>query len=426
MTEKFLHYLWSMKLLRNNLLETVTGEKIQVISAGDHNTDAGPDFLNTRLRIGDTLWAGNVEIHLKSSDWVAHHHQHDQAYDNIILHAVFEDDLPIHRGDGSRIPCMVMKHQFDPAIYEQYKALMGSHSRIPCEPHIHKVPAMVIRHWMHRLMIERMEVKIQPLLSALRENQNNWEETFYQFLAMSYGSRLNAEPFLQLARALPLKVLARHKNNLLQLEALLFGTAGLLAEEFSDEYPQMLKKEFSFLMKKYGLVPLKKHAWKFLRLRPANFPTVRLSQFSQLIFSSSHLFSKVVDTLDINQVCACFDVTASGYWDNHYLFEHRSHLQPKVFGRTATELLIINTIVPFLFLLGKQRGESHLCERAIIFLESIPAEENKILKTWNSMGIAFHDAFESQALLQLHNHYCKNFRCLECAIGHQVLSQKAR
>ncbi|HUM47668.1 MAG TPA: DUF2851 family protein, partial [Chitinophagales bacterium] len=247
MTEKFLHYLWRMKLLKNNILETESGEKIQIIVAGELNTDAGPDFLNARIKVGGTLWAGNIEIHLKSSDWKAHGHQRDQSYDNIILHVVYENDQPVLREDGTSIPCLEIKNYFEPAIYEKYQLLMQSSTWIPCEHHIHKSPAIIIQQWLHRLLIERMEEKIQPILFALQENQHNWEETFYQFLAMSYGARVNAAPFHQLARALPVKVLAKHKNNLFQLEALLFGTAGFLDENFSDDYPNDLKKEFSFL-----------------------------------------------------------------------------------------------------------------------------------------------------------------------------------
>lgn len=423
MTEKFLHYLWSMKLLKNNFLQTESGEKIQIIHAGEYNTNAGPDFLNARIRIGDTLWAGNVEIHMKSSAWNAHRHQNDKAYDNIVLHVVYKNDQPVSREDGSTIPCLIVKHQFDTNIYANYQSLMGSNSWIPCERHLYKVPSIVLQQWLHRLQVERIEEKIQPILAALTENQHNWEETFYQFLATAFGARINAEPFLQLTRALPVKVLARHKNNLFQLEALLFGTAGFLEEKFADAYPNELKKEFSFLKKKYGLEPVKKHIWKFLRLRPANFPSIRIAQFAQLIYKSSHLFSKITESREISNLAPFFEVTASAYWDDHYRFDHTSISRQKSFGTTAISLLLINTVVPFLFLFGKYRDEDAYCERALDVLEHVPAEDNKILKNWSLMGIQAANAFESQALLQLHNNYCKNFRCLDCAVGHKVLLQ---
>ncbi|MEO6167877.1 MAG: DUF2851 family protein [Chitinophagales bacterium] len=424
MTEKFLHYLWRMKLLKNNILQTESGEKIQIIAAGELNTNAGPDFLNGRIKIGETLWAGNIEIHLKSSDWSAHGHQHDRAYDNIVLHVVYENDRPVCREDGSSIPCLVVKNYFDSSIYEKYQLLMQSSTWIPCEQHIHKSPAIIVQQWLNRLLIERMEEKIQPILSALQENQNNWEETFYQFLAMSYGARVNAEPFQRLARAIPVKVLAKHKNNLFQLEALLFGTAGFLDEKFTDDYPNELKKEFSFLRKKYGLQSLKKHTWKFLRLRPANFPSIRLAQFAQLIFKASHLFSKILEAGNVNHFTLLFESTASSYWNNHYRFDHSSADRKKSLGSASAELLLINTIAPFLFVYGKSRDENIYCERAFTILEQLSAENNTILKNWKELGIKAHTAFESQALLQLHNSYCKNFRCLDCAIGHQLLIQK--
>ncbi len=424
MTEKFLHYLWSMKLLKNHLLQTETGVKIQIINTGESNSNAGPDFLNAKIKIGETTWAGNVEIHLKSSDWTAHHHQSDKAYDNIILHVVYENDQPVSREDGSTIPCLVVKDQFDAAIYANYQLLMGSNTWIPCERHLHKVPPVFLKQWLHRLQVERIEQKVQPIIASLYEHHHNWEETFYQFLAMAFGARINAEPFLQLARALPVKVLAKHKNSLFQLEALLFGTAGFLEEKYADAYPADLKREFSFLKKKYGLQPVKKHTWKFLRLRPANFPTIRIAQFAQLIFKSSHLFSKITECKEMKQLSAFFEVTASGYWDDHYRFDQRSISKPKTFGATAINLLLINTIVPFLFLFGKHRDEYAYCEHALDLLEQMPPEANHIQKNWNRMGMEAVNAFESQALLQLYNNYCKNFRCLECGIGHQVLLQK--
>ncbi|MGB3075156.1 MAG: DUF2851 family protein [Chitinophagales bacterium] len=421
MTEKFLHYLWRMKLLNNHALLTSEDEKISIITAGELNHDAGPDFLNAKIRIGETLWAGNIEIHVKSSEWKTHRHQDDKAYDNIVLHVVYENDAPISREDGSRIPCLEIKNHFDTSIYEQYQVLMRSNTWIPCEQQINKVPAIFIQQWLHRLLAERMERKIQPILSSLQENQQNWEETCYQFIAMAYGARINAAPFQMLARSLPVKVLAKHKNNLFKLEALLFGTAGFLDEKFTDDYPDTLKKEFSFLKKKYGLQPLKKHAWKFLRLRPANFPTIRLAQFAHLLFRSSHLFSRIITPCATENYFSLFEDEASSYWDNHYRFDKTSKTRKKTFGRASIELLLINTIAPFLFVYGKLHGESNHCDRAFSLLEELGAEKNNVLQNWHRLNLQANTAFESQALLQLHHSYCKNFRCLDCAIGHQIL-----
>lgn len=421
MTERFLHYLWKMKLFHSGDLKTSGGEDIQIIAAGEYNTDAGPDFLNARVKIAGTLWAGNVEIHLKSSDWMLHHHQSDKAYDNIILHVVYENDSSISRMDGSPIPCLEIKGLFDAGLYETYQTLMQSPSWIPCERHLQKVEPITIYQWLHRMLLERLEAKIQPIFLALEENHDNWEETFYQFLAQAFGAKVNSGPFNLLARSLPVKVLAKHKNNLFQIEALLFGTAGFLDEKFSDEYPNQLRKEFNFLKKKYGLQPLKKHLWKFLRLRPANFPTIRLAQLAQLVFKSSHLFSKILETADVKSIASFFEVEPSDYWIDHYRFDKISSNKKKSFGDTSIDLLLINTIAPFLFVYGKLRGEEVFISRSLQLLEDIPAGKNNITNGWQQLGINGRSAFDSQALLQLRNNYCKNYRCLDCAIGHKVL-----
>jgi len=421
MTERFLHYLWKMKLLHNDDLKTSGGEDVQIIVAGEHNSDAGPDFLNARVKIAGTLWAGNVEIHLKSSDWILHHHQSDKAYDNIILHVVYENDSGISRMDGSPIPCLEIKGLFDAGLYETYQGLMRNPSWIPCERHLKKVEPIIIDQWLYRMMVERLEEKVQPIFQALEENHHNWEETFYQFLAQAFGSKVNSGPFNLLARSLPVKVLAKHKNNLFQLEALLFGTAGFLDEKFSDEYPNQLRKEFNFLKKKYNLQPLKKHLWKFLRLRPANFPTVRLAQLAQLVFKSTHLFSKILETADVRSIASFFEAEPSDYWINHYRFDKISSNKKKSFGDTSIDLLLVNTIAPFLFVYGKLRGEEEYITRSLQLLEDIPAEKNNITNGWQQLGIKGRSAFDSQALLQLRNNYCKNYRCLDCAIGHKIL-----
>lgn len=422
MTEKFLHYLWSMKLLHSAGLQTTTGEKITVIKSGEWNTDAGPDFINAKIMIGETLWAGNVEIHLKASDWKTHQHHQDGAYDNIILHAVYDNDVPAVRSDGSIIPCLEMKNHFDASLYERYSTLLASKTWIPCERQLHQVPEFIRLQWMHRLLVERMEEKIQPVLAALEENKHNWEECFYQSVAMSFGNRINTLPFLLLAKALPVKVLARHKNNLFQLEALLFGTAGFLDESFTDEYPNLLKQEFRFQKKKYGLQPLKKHAWKFLRLRPANFPTIRIAQFARLVNKSSHLFSQMIAADNAKALTALFGTTASEYWNTHYRFDKVSNAKIKEFGSASINLLLVNTVSPFLFVYGRKKSDDLYIERSLELLTHLKAEKNAITDRWLQSGIRAKSAFESQALLQLYHDYCKHFRCLECAIGHRILN----
>lgn len=422
MTEKFLHYLWKMKLLQMNSLHVASGEKIMLLKTGEHNHNAGPDFLNARIKIGETEWAGTVEIHVKASEWNTHHHQHDSAYNNVVLHVVHENDAEVFHQDGTPVMCAEVRDQFDAALFLSYQSLMNSATWIACEKNISRVNELTIQQWLHRMMIERMEEKTQPIMTSLEEHHNNWEEVFYQFIAGAFGAKVNAEPFKMLARNLPVKILAKHKNSLFQLEALLFGVAGFLDEKFIDDYPQQLKKEFSFLQKKYELHSMKKHVWKFLRLRPASFPNIRIAQFAQLVFSSTHLLSKILETQDVKKLFALFDYEPSEYWLTHYRFDKLSSPKQKPFGENAITLLLINTVAPFLFVYGKLRDEETYTIQSLHLLEQLAAEKNQIITRWKRSGVTAKNAFESQALLQLKNNYCANFRCLDCAIGHKILS----
>lgn len=421
MTEKFLHYLWKMKLLYPDQLQTVSGEKIQILKAGEHNHDAGPDFLNARIKIGKTEWAGTVEIHVKSSEWNLHRHQHDRAYNNVILHVVYENDRGVFHDDGTPVIHLEVKDRFDPGLFDSYQSLMSSASWIPCEKHLPNVSTITVHQWLHRLMIERLEEKTQAIVESLNENQNNWEETFYQFIAAAFGAKVNAEPFRMLARSLPVKILAKHKNSLLQLEALLFGSAGFLDEKFVDDYPSQLKKEFDFLRKKYALQPMKKHLWKFLRLRPANFPTIRLAQFARLVFNSNHLLSKILESPDVKTLFSYFNCEPSDYWLTHYRFDKLSPEKKKPLGEDAIALLVINMVSPFLFVYGKMKDEEAFINQSLHLLEQLPPEQNQVITHWKRSGVSTKSAFDSQALLQLKNQYCSNFLCLDCAIGHKIL-----
>jgi hypothetical protein len=337
---------------------------------------------------------------------------------------VYENDAEVFHDDGTPVMSLEVKNHFDQMLFDSYQSLMNSASWIPCANNLSGVSALIINQWLHRLMIERLEEKTQSIIESLHENQNNWEETFYQFIAAAFGAKVNADPFRMLARALPVKILAKHKNSLFQLEALLFGTAGFLDERFKDDYPNQLKKEFNFLKKKYSLEPVKKHVWKFLRLRPANFPTVRIAQFAQLVCNSIHLLSKILETNNVKNLRLLFDCEPSEYWLTHYRFDKLSPLQQKSLGDDATGLLLINTIAPFLFVYGKMKDEENYVSQSLQLLEQLPSENNQIITHWKQSGIAASSAFESQALLQLKNHYCSNFRCLECSIGHKILSVK--
>ena len=423
MTEEFLHYIWKYRLFDNKNLQTQSGEPIEIIKPGEHNTDAGPDFFNARIKIGKTLWAGNVEIHIRASEWNNHNHNKDKAYDNAILHVVYEEDKNIFRKNGELLPTLVLKERISRNIFEKYLDFKLSKSAIPCEKVIDSVSAFHVSTWLDRMLTERLERKSTIVLEKLKQNKNNWEETFYQLMARNFGFKLNAEPFELLAKSLSNTTLAKHKDNFFQIEALLFGQAGLLEKKLKNEYPLQLQKEYNYLRKKLSLSPIDEHLWKFLRLRPSNFPTIRLSQFAKLVFSSTHLFSKIIEIEKTKDIRKLLSVEASAYWENHYVFDKLSVKKKKHFGDDAVDNVIINTIVPVLFIYGKQKRDEEFIERALKFLEQTRAEKNSIITKWNSLKIKPSSAYQTQALIELKNEYCSHKKCLSCAIGNKILSK---
>lgn len=410
-----------MKRFDLSNLQTTEGEAITIQKFGNHNYHAGPDFLNAKIQIGETLWAGNVEMHLDASEWVAHKHQDDPAYNNVILHVVMDEDRPIFRQSGERIPCLEIKKRIPLKLVNVYQKLLHNEHWIPCQHHFFSVKELTKNLWLDRMLVERLEVKTQIIEETLERNNGNWEETFYQFLAKNFGVRVNGEPFAALAASIPLLTLAKHKNNVFQLEALLFGQAGLLEKEFEDDYPNRLKKEYEFLQKKHSLQPIAGVSWKFLRMRPANFPTIRIAQFATLIHQSVHLFSKILEVEKVKQVERLFKVQLSDYWLNHYVFDKESTARNKRLGKNAIQLLIINTIVPFLFLYGKRKADSTFKDKALRLLEEIAPEKNSTIEKWKGLGMNPDSAYQTQALLQLKNEYCTPQRCLECGIGGAIL-----
>ncbi len=417
MKEDLLHFLWRTRRFEQSGLRTTEGEPLEILSPGNHNTHAGPDFLDARLRIGDTAWAGNVEMHLNASEWLRHGHQGDTAYGNVILHVVLDEDQPVLRNDGSRIPCLEMRNLVLPGIAATYQRLLHNEHWIPCHNLFHTVPAITRSLWLDRMLVERLEQKTTAIRTALERNGGDWEETFYQILARNFGLKVNAEPFEMLARSLPQRILARHKDNLPQLEALLFGQSGLLPDATEEDYPLALKKEYDFLRKKYSLTPLEAAQWRFLRLHPGNFPTIRLAEFARLTAQSAHLFSRILEVEKQADIEALFTLKLGGYWLTHYTFGNESPKKNKSLGKEAIRLLTINTIVPFLFLYGKMRGEEAHKDKALQLLEALPPERNAILDGWQRLGVEPPSAYQTQGLLQLKNIYCDAKRCLECGIG---------
>lgn len=418
MSEELLHYIWQQKLFNATHLTTTAGEPLAVLHSGIRNADAGPDFTQARIRIGDDLLAGSIEIHVHASDWNKHNHQHDQAYSTVILHVVYEDD---QKAGALSLPTLELKNKIDPQFFSRYRQLMSSTSWIPCQPQIKQLTGLFIASGLHRILIERLEQKTNMIFERLSQNKGSWEETFYQITARNFGLKVNADTFERLAQSLPLKIIARHKNSLLHIEALMFGQAGMLGKRFKDAYPNVLRQEYAFLRKKYALQPLEPHLWKFMRLRPPAFPTVRLAQFSVLLFSASHLFAKMLEAQNVKQLAALFQAEPSAYWENHYRFDAASKSMKKPLGTDFINALLINAVVPVMFIYGKTKDNTMIQDRALNFLEQLPAEKNSIIARWKTLGISSRTAYDSQALLQLKNHYCSHKKCLKCYIGNKLL-----
>jgi hypothetical protein len=421
MLEDLFHYIWKMKLFDTNNLNSTEGESIEIIHPGVHNLNAGPDFFNAKLKIGSTVWAGNVELHIKSSDWLLHKHQFDPAFQNIILHVVYQNDKQITNATGNPIKTLVLKDHIDIEVINKYRKFKENNALFACEKSISKVPSALVNTYQEKLIISRLEQKAAYIESLLAQNNNNWEQSFYIKLAANFGFKVNQLPFELIARNTPLNIIAKHKENLYQIEALLFGQAGLLEVSFQESHLQLLQNEYSYLKKKYQLTNIDAHLWKFSRMRPVNFPSIRIAQFASLIHQSSHLFSKIIATESPEELIRLFKVTASSFWDTHYTFVNKTPQRKKNIGKSAIENLIINTLVPFIFVYGKHYGNENKCDFALQLLTRLSPEKNSITNIWSALGFAPKDALQSQAFIELKNNYCNEKKCLQCSIGHFVL-----
>ena len=415
MNEKLLQFIWQFQYFNKGELKTVSNEGLQVIAAGQLNTNQGPDFLDAKVKIGKTTWAGNIELHLKSSDWKKHNHDKDANYKNVILHIVWENDILVNE-----IPVLELRNRVSRVLQKRYEELMKTQGFIPCENIIASVRPVIIQSWMDRMLAERLTRKTNEVEKYLKQNNYHWEETFWWLLARNFGMKINADAFEAVAKSIPLAVLAKHKNQIHQLEGLLLGQAGLLNKKFKDEYPILLSREYEFLKKKYTLHAIQQPVY-FLRMRPGNFPTIRLAQLAMLINSSVHLFSKIRETKSVDELKKSFAVIANDYWHYHYRFDDEGSFKQKKLGSVMIDNILINTVCTLLFAYGHLKKEAKFKDKAVGWLEEINAESNSITRGFESTGVSNKNARESQALIELKNLYCNKKRCLECAVGNAIL-----
>ena len=415
MKEEFLYYLWENRLISSDL-QTTEGEKVDIVSTGYRNTDSGPDFLEAKIQIGDKLWAGQVEIHVKASDWNRHNHQTDKAYKNVILHVVYENDTKVND-----IPTLELKGHFDETLFANYQRFISTKNWIPCGNSIAQVPVFTRLSWLDRMAVERLESKSETVTKILNADQFDWEDALYKLLMRYFGLKVNNEAFEYLSTILPFKTLLKHADNLLQIEAMLFGCAGFLEDDFTEDYPLLLKREFGLMKAKFNLLTMPAERWKFMRMRPSNFPTIRLAQMAQLIHKNESLFSKIREAKNTAEVKALFDVVASEYWETHWRFGVPTESTPKHLGDTTAGVLMINAVAPLLFCYGKLHKDESVCETAIQFLEETEAEDNAVIRHFAQCSIKADNAMQTQALLHLYNMYCKRKRCLECRLGNVLM-----
>jgi hypothetical protein len=420
MKEDFLHYLWKFKKFDTLNLKTTQNEELVIIKTGDYLELAGPDFFNAQITIGDQKWAGNVEIHLKSSDWYLHNHERDSAYENVILHVVWEHDAEIFRRDNTEIPVLILKEYVSQETISNYYALTSPKSWIFCEKEISQIDDFVFKNWQERLFFERLERKSKPVYDLLEETNNDWEAVLFCLLAKNFGLNTNGNSFLQMAKAIPFSVIRKESFELLNLESLLFGTAGLLDTEKEDVYFKDLKFSYFYSIHKYQLEKIYVEPLQFFKHRPDNFPTIRLSQLANLYHKQQNLFSILITLKSVKEIYEVFNVSVGLYWQNHFQFDKESPKKPKTLSKSFIDLLIINTIIPIQFAYANVVGES-ISEDLIALLDEVAADKNSIIEKFHSFGIKSKNAFESQSLLQLKNEYCNRNYCLKCAVGMELL-----
>ena len=424
--EKLMQYVWKHRLWRSEDMVTNTGKKVRVVDPGLLNTDAGPDFFNAKIEIDGHMWVGNVEMHYRATDWKRHHHDSDKAYDSVILHVVAKDDAPVRRTNGELIPQLVL--EVSPQFNADYASLVGATIEVPCATKIKQVPHLTIVEWVEGLAFERLHGKVERIHQLLDSFNGSWEDVCYVTLARNFGFGINNDAFERLARRTPLRLLGKHSDSVLQIEALLFGQAGMLDAQKPgmDSYYNQLCTEYAFLSNKFQLTPMEKESWKLFRIRPQNFPYRRIAMLAQFIEGGFRMMNRILDAEGEKEMRALFEVELSGYWTKHYTFGKPNERTTATLSRNSIDIILINTVAPLLYAYGELTGNYEMTDKAIKLLEDLRAESNSIVAHFVAYGIDCPDALTSQALVQLKREYCDARKCIYCKIGHHLLSKAAR
>lgn len=424
--EKLMQYVWKHRLWRSEDMVTNTGKKVRVVDPGLLNTDAGPDFFNAKIEIDGHMWVGNVEMHYRATDWKRHRHDSDKAYDSVILHVVAKDDAPVRRTNGELIPQLVL--EVSPQFNADYASLVGATIEVPCATKIKQVPHLTIVEWVEGLAFERLHGKVERIHQLLDSFNGSWEDVCYVTLARNFGFGINNDAFERLARRTPLRLLGKHSDSVLQIEALLFGQAGMLDAQKPgmDSYYSQLCTEYAFLSNKFQLTPMEKESWKLFRIRPQNFPYRRIAMLAQFIEGGFRMMNRILEAEGEKEMRALFEVELSGYWTKHYTFGKPNERATATLSRSSIDIILINTVAPLLYAYGELTGSYEMTDKAIKLLEDLRAESNSIVSHFVAYGIDCPDALTSQALVQLKREYCDARKCIYCKIGHHLLSKAAR
>lgn len=421
MKEEFLHYVWKYQMFSSLQIKTTSQKSVQIQNIGLYNTNAGPDFLNAKILIDDVLWVGHVEIHVKSSDWYLHKHENDTNYDTVILHIVWEEDIEVFRKNNQQIETVKISEYIKKNMLDKYYSLVSNRQHwIPCEKSISQIDNFIFNQWKERLFFGRLERKSIEINQLLQKSNNDFEAVLFILVCKNFGLKVNGEAFFNLAISVPFSVVRKAIHNKLQLAALLFGQAGFLVDDIENEYYRLLKNEYTYLQRKFNLKPVLNSQFQFFRMRPANFPTIRIAQIIATYLKHQQLFSKLMSISEIKDFYELFDIELDTFWNTHYTFEKESPKRKKKISKSMVDLLLINTVVPLKFTYLKSRGEV-IEEDFLELLIQLKPEKNRIIDKFNSLKIKASNAFETQALLELKNNYCVKKQCLQCAIGNSIL-----